>query len=98
MSRPMSEDMHALKLLEYLDRRVSAVVGDNAERIAQALGMSVAEFEQARESLCTRGLVRREAMAEGIYALRITDAGIAAAEEHKHGAERLQRRPWWRFW
>lgn len=98
MSHPRSEDVRALKLLEYLDHRVSAVVGDNMERIAEALGLSVEEFELAREWLCARGLARQEAMAKGIYALRITDAGIAAAEEYKRGAELLQSRPWWRFW
>ena len=73
----MDIDAKAAKLLAYLGRRITAVVGDNAPVIAGAIGLTVAELEAAAKALAAQGLATETAMTGSLRRWAVTDAGLA---------------------
>jgi hypothetical protein len=92
----MDVDANAARLLAYLGRRITAVVGDNAPRIAEALGLTVPELEMAAQILINRGLATETPIEGSIRRWAVTDAGIAVLNAKSEGNQRP--RPWWRMW
>jgi hypothetical protein len=92
----MDADAAAERLLVYLGGRITAVVGNNAPRIAAAIGLTVPELEAAAQSLVSRGLATETPVEGSIRRWAVTDAGIALLNAEGEG--NLRPRPWWRMW
>jgi DNA-binding MarR family transcriptional regulator len=90
-------DSGALRLLEYVAWRVTVAVGNNRERIAGSLGLSPEEFDRAAAELLEVGLVTQEPLRDDISRLAVTDAGLAALEQHRSRGS-APGRPWWKLW
>ena len=78
----MEIDGRALRLLRYLAQRVTMTVGDNAPRVAEALGMSEQELRQAADLLFVLGLATDAALDAAARRWAVTDAGLAYLDAH----------------
>jgi hypothetical protein len=92
----MDVDGKTARLLAYLGGRITAFVGNNAHRIAAAIGLTEPELEAAAQSLVACGLATETPMEGFIRRWAITDAGFAVLNAKREESPRP--RPWWRLW